>query len=340
MKYILRWLILITGLACSTQQAFSQDCKNALYDAGRLFEAGRMRDCIARLDSCVHELREENELVEAYHLIALSYHVLNEDEKANLYVRKLLVLKPDYQKYPNIDPMDFRKRVNRFKVSPKIYLGLYSGINITSVALIKSYSLFASKQRYQPQMGYGAGFTDDMRIRPLLGITSQLMLSTIFVDHIIENAGGLEQHYSEQQNYYMISASLIKYFTVTRMLTVHAGMGAGAGILGNDNVSLEAIDTKSGNIQQSTKDALTERNGFQPFLLCRIGISYPAGPAVLCLDAAYEHYMRNTVKSSQRMNDIDFIFNNEYINDDIRYRNILISLALKFPVKWSIRLEN
>ena len=315
------------------------DCKNAIYEADKLFEAGQIKECIDRLEPCTANIKDKEELAESYHLLAQAYQNLNNTDKANYYIKKMLQLKPDYQKYPNIDALDFSRLVNQYRVSPRLYLGLKFGFNINSVALKKSYSVYSSSQSYNPAAGYQFGLTADYRIFPDVSINTDLFLCGLKINHLIDSAGGARQNYNEQENYGMFNITAQKHIAVKKIIQVYAGIGFGIGYMYEANVNLRSTTLETQSFSQVSKNPIAERNKFQPCMIGIGGIGFPLSKGILNLDANYSYFLKNTVNASKRMSDLNFIFNNQYVNDDISLRLILINVSYKFPLLWSIELK-
>ncbi|MFM9944629.1 MAG: outer membrane beta-barrel protein [Bacteroidia bacterium] len=327
-------------LTCSTISTFAQtDCKNSLYEANKLFEAGQLTECVTLLEPCTKEKKDKEELMESYHLLAQAYQNLGNMDKANFYVKKMLSVKHDYQKYPNIDPMDFRKLVNQYTVSPKFYLGLKFGVNRNSVALKKSYSAYSSTQSYNPSTGFQVGFTGDYRIKPTIGINADLFFSGLKINHVLDNAGGWQQNYNEQQNYIMLNLSGQKQFNITKKLGVYAGAGFGFGYLNSANVFLESTNNETKSLQQATQNPIDSRNKFQTSANGIIGLSMPVAQGMVSLETNFSYFFGTTVNPDKRMDDLNFIFNNQYVNDDVSLRLMMVNLSYKFPLIWGINIK-
>jgi hypothetical protein len=337
MKFWGRYIFML--LAAPMLSLAQSDCRNTLYDAGKLFEAGRFQDCISTLETCYKGMHNKEERFQAYRLLAQSYLNLNNKDEANLFVMKMLKLKPDYQVFPNIDPIDFSRLVNRYKVQPGIYLGLKTGLNITTESLKKSYSLFVADQYYSPARGYNIGFEISQVMSRRLMLSYELSSSRFSISHTIPDAGNYMQLYSEEENFTDLHINgIFKLLTVAK-LSFNLGLGGGAGYLYSSNINLTLKNLTSGEISQHTKDALPERNRLQPFLSANASLQYALNRGVLTLAGGYSYYFMNTVKSSERMRDADFIFNYHYVNDDIALRVTSFNIGYKIPVHWNISLK-
>jgi len=314
-------------------------CKDALYDANKLFESGNIKECIERLEPCLQNKKGKEEKIESYHLLAQAYQNLNDLTNTQKYVRKMLRLKPDYQKFPNIDPLDFSRLVNQYKVTPKFYLGAKAGVNRNSVELKKSYAAYSSTQSYNPQTGFQIGATGDYRFSKGLSLNLDLLYSGLGINHIVDNAGGWKQDYTEQQNYFITNLLVSKYFKSIKDIQIYTGAGLSAAYLLNSNVFLESTNLETGSIQQSTQDPVANRNRLQTAGNLHLGIAYPLFQGIIGLETNVFYFFGETVNPDKRMDDLNFIFNNQYVNDDVSLRLMTINITYKVPLVYRIELK-
>lgn len=342
MKLFLRIIIFVLILVTGNNSIAQSDCKNSLSDADKLFEEGQVQDCINLLKYCLaNDHKKHDELLDSYHLLAIAYQSISELDSTAIYIKKMLNLKPDYQKYPNIDPIDFSRMVNEYTVTPKLFLGLKFGINTNSVKLKKSYSAYESPQRYEPTRGWQIGFSSNYVPKPLYSLNADLFASGIAINHIIDNAGGWKQNYREQQNYIILNGSVQKHYKVRNNLLLSAAAGIGLGYLYFSNVFIELTNPITEAKRQGTQNPneFDSRIRWQPNLNFRLGISKPLSRGILSFETNFSYYLRTTVKPENRMANADFTFNYQYINDDIRLMPMMLNLSYKSPLFWRISLK-
>ena len=331
---------LLVILFFQTLTSSSQDkCKDALYEANKLFESGNIKECVERLEPCLQHKKGKEEAIETYHLLAQAHQNLNDLTSAQKYIRKMLLLKPDYQKFPNIDPLDFSRLINQYSVKPKLYLGAKAGINRNSVDLKKSYSAYSSTQSYNPLTGFQIGATADYRFAKGLSLNLDLQYSGLGINHIIDNAGGWKQEYTEQQNYFLTNLLLSKYLKPLKGIQFYAGTGICAAYLLNTNVFLESTNLETGSTQQATQDPIDFRNRLQTAGNVHLGFTYPFFQGIIGIETNYLHFFGVTVNEDKRMDDLNFIFNNQYVNDDVSLRLMTINITYKLPVVYRIELK-
>lgn len=332
-----RWKICAVMMILTSSKVFGQtDCANVLYDANKLYQKGQFSACISSLQNCKDQLKKKSEKFEASHLLALSYLALSQTEQAKLNIVELLRNNPEYQKFPNVDPLEFSRLLNSYRVEPRWYFGLNSGINRSSVVLDKSYSTYSSTQRYLPSTGYQLGISSDYRILRKLSLNADWMFSGLDIIHEIDNAGGWKQRYKENQQYTGVMAGLNYHLMKDLKFGGHLGGGFMMNYLYETTVFLESerIETKAR--LQSTQNPISMRNKWQPGVFVETGIEFWVLKGFLTLDCQYQHAFRNTVNPEERMKDMEFIYINHYVNDDVSIRQLNLLVGFKFPLTWRI----
>ena len=315
------------------------ECKNALYHADKLYQKGQMQEAINLLEPCSKKYKDKEQRFEAFRLLGLLHQFMNNEEKTKYYIKEMLLLHPDYQKYPNIDPLEFTKLVNKFEVRPLLNAGFTTGYNRTGIQLIKSNSTYISPQIYFPTTGYQFGGFAEYMFKPFLSFRFDAMMNGVFVKHQVDSAGGWKQNYEETQQYFLFNLSTDYHQKIYKNLSAYCGIGYGVNSLLNSKVYFESENIETHSVQLATKDAVAERIKSQPFASFKIGLQYPVGKGFFSIDASYLYFMKNTVDANKRMNDLNFIMNNQYINDDISLRMMMINFSYKMPLMWSIKYK-
>jgi hypothetical protein len=70
-----------------------------------------------------------------------------------------------------------------------------------------------------------------------------------------------------------------------------------------------------------------------------LGLATPLAEGTLSLETNLAYFFSNTVNSKLRMSDLNFIFNNQYVNDDVSLRTMMLNISYKSPIVWQVRLK-
>lgn len=334
-----RLVYILAGLLLCFPLWAQKKCKGALNRSEKLYQEGKFQDAVKTLEPCLSTLKTDEEKFEAFRLLGICYQFLNKKDKAIPYVYKMIQLKPDYHKYPNIDPVEFTQLVNKFHVNRKLYGGIKAGFNLTGVRFLENYAAYASKQEYHPTVGYQLGGILEYYYKPVLSFNADISINQFYIDHQVLDAGGNNQYYTESQQYFTFSAGATYYRQVFNEFRLFAGVSPGFSYLLSGIVNFETENIYRSEVSLTTKETTNERNRFQPFGDLKMGVAYPIGKGFIQCDFTYRYYSRNNVDEAARMADMNFIHNNQYVNNDISLQSLMVNLTYKLPLLWSIDYE-
>lgn len=174
-----KWLHIGPGLfflLFIQQVILAQDINSMEYylSARRFYEEGRLDTTISLLSACIHnrgftrQLSKADQL-EVYRLMAQSFYLDYQPEKAKFYVKKVLQLNPEYHmNFRDDDISEFRAEVSNQDVLPVYQIVAYGGYGLSSIATIGANQYMFettgdtpdlySKKDYRGKGGFHIGF--------------------------------------------------------------------------------------------------------------------------------------------------------------------------------------
>ena len=313
-----------------------QECRDVLMKANTLYESGKVDECISTLEPCVKTLETKEESFEGYKLLAIASHGLGYMDNANYYIREMLSFQPDYQKYPNGDPSAFTKEVAKYQVRPKLSLGLKVGSSLNSSRLVQSYSALNELQRYKNTIGYQFGVCGSYLLPSDLSLRCSILIGGTGVEHEIESEGIWSKNYTENIQFFTVNIGVKKDFGINKKVDVFGGLDAGLMLLNSSFVTVTSLVNSPESFKVDTKNAIDERNKLQPHLGLVAGLSYELERGKFDVEIGYNLFFTNTVIGSERMSDIDFIFDSQYINDDLKLGLYTLNLVYTLPLNYRI----
>ena len=318
---------------------FSQiDAKDLLFRSNKLYNQGKIEEVIKLLEPVVHgKLLNREQTFDAYRILALSFMYSLNAEKTDYFMKEMLKLRVDYQKYPNIDPTEFTKLINKYVVRPQIYAGISFGGSSYLPKLIKSYAVYKSDQSYERTAGYQYGGYLEYCLNSNMSLSTDVLVNGSSIDHIVNDANGWKQEYREIQKSTMITLFGTGYRKLDRLTNLNIGLGLGMNILTKAKANLIATSGQTDLVLQSTTNTISERNKISPVGLVRLGVDFQTNRGKIGFDLTYVDYFNTTVNSEKRYNNADFIFTNQYVSDDIKLRGMMFNLSYKVPVKWVVK---
>ena len=318
---------------------FSQiDAKDLLFRSNKLYNQGKIEEVIKLLEPVVHgKLLNREQTFDAYRILALSFMYSLNAEKTDYFMKEMLKLRVDYQKYPNIDPTEFTKLINKYVVRPQIYAGISFGGSSYLPTLMKSYSVYSSDQSYERTNGYQYGGFFEYRLKSNVSVGSDLLINGSAIEHKINDANGWYQQYKEIRKSALVTVVGTKYRKLNEVVNVYCGLGLGMNVLTSSKGNIILTSNQTDLVLQSTTNTISERNKISPVGLVRLGVDFQTNRGKIGFDLTYVDYFNTTVNSEKRYNNADFIFTNQYVSDDIKLRGMMFNLSYKVPVKWVVK---
>ncbi|MFT5513014.1 MAG: hypothetical protein ACI8SE_001414 [Bacteroidia bacterium] len=190
-------ILIIIGCFVQTIQA-QTPCYNALLEANKMHDGGLIQDAINLIKPCyVNKNLDNNERLEAARLLAICYIDIRNMEAAELYVRDMLDIEPDYQKLPNIDPKDLVLLLDKYEVVDVLNVGLRAGVNLNTVDVLKNYSLDDTPSTYYSRVGLKVGLILNYKLNRISSVVLAPQVSTINYQRDMANVAGSKKSYTE-----------------------------------------------------------------------------------------------------------------------------------------------
>lgn len=125
--------ILVYGIT----SGYAQTCEESLRRGQIAYDQGRLSEIPDILASCLAEGFTNEEKIQAYRLLTLTYLLVNENDKADESTYELLRLNPSYTPDEN-DPAKYRKLFATYRTDPILAYGLTTGLNISQMEIQQS----------------------------------------------------------------------------------------------------------------------------------------------------------------------------------------------------------
>jgi len=334
MKNLSLLIFLLFGQIAYTQNATT--CANALYEANRLYETGKITAAIALLQPCAKDGGfNTTESTEAYRLLVLCYLNNGNEPEAEVYMIKMLKSKPNYKDFPNIDPVNFRQMLNKFEVRNKMELGLIAGASVNQIRVIKNYSTTYSASIYIPVLGYQMGGLLEYRFKKKTSLVIEPQFYTFNYKREMENVGGWKQAYKENMLCIGIPVSYRYYYSIkTFKLLLECGLQETILINSYGNILSTNLSDKS-SIQSSTKTTPYRSSAWLSGK-AQIGFSKKVGAGYFSFRAAYNYTFSNIMISTKRYDNIPFLLSTQYIDPDFSPVYSAFTFGYQFPIQYSV----
>jgi hypothetical protein len=154
-------LLLIAMALIGHYSARSQStCAQTLRLAQSIYDQGRLQELPQLLEGCLKSGFTQTEEVSAYKLLCLSYIYLEEPEKADEIMLKLLQTDHAFEINESVDASEFIALYRTFRTTSVFSYGFKIGANASTPSVVENYYVGSSaggKGTYAPLPGFQAG---------------------------------------------------------------------------------------------------------------------------------------------------------------------------------------
>ena len=316
-------------------------CANTLYEANKSYEAGDFAKSVTQLLPCLKSGFHKDQRVEGYRLLALDYIYLNQPQQADTAVKNLLNNDNNYKLFPLYlnDPAGLTKIINTYDVTPLFTIEVpLIGINFANVNLTSNKAVTNSSASYQPLTGIHFGLEGDYDIWKDLHISAGIMWMGISYEHDFDSVAGWKQKYTENLNYVHVPVSARYYFMKPDApLRPYVEAGASFDFLASASANIVNTDNTTGNTNSTSLNPISRRNSENTSILYGVGFNYRAAIGWFTFNARYMLGLSPIVNPNNRYNNIDFIFNYQYVDDDFKLNNWQFTVGYVFPVLFKVQ---
>lgn len=317
--------------------------------ANDAYEKGHLTDVRSILyEECIQNLPDIRDKQEAYYLLAVASLYLKDLDSARNTMLTILNDNPEYV-CKRRTPIGFQKFYETFRTKPIMIWGGKVGINSSRIKSIKSYTLddlsVGQEGTYKSAFGFQISGT---LILPLwkridaigeLGFkrygyqfkNKQFNYSEIRLE---ETQNWIElplmlrfnfaNHYSflEERNFLnRLNPYILAGFSTTYLI------GSKAAAFRSDNVNNEkGFETN----KQINLNNMRQKIGF--YGIAGAGVEYKKGRWIWSLECRYHYGFTDVVKAKNRFINSDLLFSYGYVDSDIKFRNLSISVGLAYPI--------
>lgn len=348
----MRKTILLLILAVFSLQLLAQEeCAFVLQEAQELFDAGLIETIPDDLSACIETGFTNEEQLQAFKLIILSYLFDDDIEKADEFMLKFLTEYPAYESVAT-DPREFVVLMESYNTDPVLMLGGGIGGNLTHAipTLLAGINDFVDHDGdFVPGgLGFNASFTVERRLIPQLVLSAELSFFNNRYDYYLDNDDEIIipsaeitdfsiVEYYETQNLLKLPISIYYEFTSTSFKP-YVRLGVSPGIL--LTASGESIrkyahtgDIRFDDIEVANVSLMEGRRFFNMWAFMGIGFNYKVGPGNFFLDARYYANLFNQVKPGTN----SFLFpklswSQYYVGDHFLLNNYGITAGYMFPI--------
>jgi hypothetical protein len=311
------------------------------------------------------EFKKVNKEIRAniYQRVALAYTELDQPEKGDIFIRRLLVLRR--REGTGEYWLSIRNSAkDKYYVAPRLLVGVKSGMNFTIAAPLTSYSIFEpayatgenhNEKKYDfhfnhsrgAQLGiiieYALSKRISIYLQPTFNTLKFQYIESLHSQHIVQssetNINAINMDATSRQTLYYIEMPLfLKYRLGRAKLTPYVQIGAFLSTRTSARKTIAAKITEVIGQYTGSGTNLVEEISIKNHInrstrgFCLgAGFDYDAGNLRLGIEINYKHILGNIVNKFNRY-DKDIALGYYDMLDDIALRNFELSLKVLLPI--------
>lgn len=316
-------------LAFSTEiKAQEEDCSFTLTKAQKLFDAGTIEQIPKMLQPCIDQGFSEEDKLQAYKLIILSYLFDNNMKEAENAMLNFLNKYPEYEILP-ADPAEFIQLFNTYNTIPVASFGAVAGTNFSNIRAINLYGTDNTKGTYSST---GFSFQAGLAYRRYLTPKFDLSIEGIYLQTSYQYANpnldaGKQLTFTETQSRIEIPLTTIYTPVKWGKFSPYVRAGFNTTYLLTDAATLLNTDTYTSKPTTNTGSMSDKRIPLQFWGILGGGIGFNFTKSCVMLDIRYNRGFNMQNNNHYIKADLDQQNVSGYSENDFKMSDFFISLS-------------
>ena len=329
---------IFVSLVCITRLAAQSDCELTLLRAQEEFDAGRFYSVPEILKSCLEKNQNRDWEQRAHLLLAETYLLLEESDKADESYLNVLQADPEFATDESRDPIDLVYLSKKFTATPIISFYGKVGINTSFINVLHDVRISPQgdvKEQYSARAGWQGGvgaqyhYTDHLNFG---GEVNYIFSSYRHRSRGVFQDGNYNIDFTEKQTWFNIPL-LARYTWPVSTLEPYVYGGAFVNIL----LASTADIVINSNIESPVINTIEMRNRINHGLLLGGGFRYKWKLRYLFGEVRYNLGLSNLANPQHRYNEINQSW--PYVDDDFRLNNLSVNIGYLHPIYKARKLK-
>lgn len=338
MKHFLPAFGLLLFMVCNSAATYGQTaCALTLRTARATYDDGRLQEIPELLSPCLKSGFTQQESVEAYKLLVLSYIYLEEPSKANDAMLSLLRTDPYFEINASADAAEFIALYRTFRTWPVYRVGAKAGVNGT-MPHVTSYvnAVEGAKVSYTPVINFMSGLAFEIPLTEKLTLNPELyfQIRSFYYDSDLDLSGDLENSSEgkESQTSLTLPVSL-QYQIAKTKLNPYVSLGLSVDYLLKSNITISRLRVNANSIQERTFDVTESRNRININAIASAGIKTRLGGGFVVAELRLVYGLSGINETSSAFTMDDYLlFDNGYADNSMNLNSLSLSVGYIYNV--------
>ena len=333
MRKFLLLLSVCCFLACTVRA--QSTCTQTLRTARATYDQGRLHELPSILEGCIRNGFTEQEKVEAYKLLTLTYIYLEEPTKADEAMLNLLRTDHYFEINPSVDPAEFIALYKTFRTKPVYKIGGKIGANASSPNVEEAVEANSGTSKYGYKIGVQFHVDVELPIKgnwvlnPELGIAQRTFSYTNKVNF---TDTAFTTKASEKQTWVSLPIS-IQYQIPNLKFHPFVAIGVEGDYL--LNAAFTGSRTRKGYqfIEEKSFDLKPQRQKFNLGLLASAGAHFKLGGGFLIAEVRFLYGLKAVNSKSSAFNtDSNLAFQYGYADSIFKINSLSVTAGYVYNI--------
>jgi hypothetical protein len=326
-------LCFLVATFCHQISARAQStCAQTLRLAQSVYEQGRLQELPNLLEGCLRNGFSDQEKVNAYKLLTLTYIYLEEPAKADENMLLLLQTNNEFKPNDAVDPAEFVAIYNTFRTWPIYRLGLKAGTIAAQPSVISSDYVNSGSSTYKYAFGFTLAVAGEIPLKgifrkfylnPELSFQSRNFTSTNSKGDTVRTTTS-----TETQNWISVPISLQHdVFSKGDNFKIFAAGGLAPEYLISAKKKLLSERTGFSPVEERELSLNEVRNPFNIGLLASAGIKKKISKGYLIVELRYQYSLLPALKSEDVYGQLTSIIDYKTVDGVYRVNTLSVSVG-------------
>lgn len=328
-----KFLPLAVFLVCGYYSSLGQSCPQTLRLARSTYEQGRLHELPTLLEKCLSTNGfTQAEKVDAYRLLTLAYIYLEEPDKADEYMLKLIQT-DHYFKPTLVEPAEFIALYKTFRTTPIFRVGGRVGAIATQPNVANAQSASPGSAAYNKSISYVFGASFEIPWKKRFTLNPELMYSAPAFDYSNTNpvaAGNFNTDVSISMTYLSLPL-LVQYSLIPAekepVLNPYVSAGVSPEYLLSASITPSRKLAGNQPVETKTYAALSEFEKFNLSLVAAGGIKYRFAGGFVTAELRYKYGVTNVNNPSGSFNVTEIAWNYHHVDGIFKLNALQFSVG-------------
>lgn len=311
--------------------AQTTSCAQTLRLARATYEQGRLHEIPVLLEGCLRSGFTVQEQVEALKLLTLTYIYLEEPEKADDHMLRLLQTDHYFEINEAIDPAEFVALYRTFRTDPIYRIGIKAGAVAAQPNVVSSDFANEGTGTYKYGISFIAGISVEIPFKKRFTLNPELYLQQkVFTNtNSVTTAGGDFVLTAKQTLTYISLPLGIQYRLLEKdtKLNPYALGGVSIDYLANGSLSAERKRTGFAPIEKKTFSISSDREKLNVSLLAGAGIKYRMAGGYGIAEVRYNYGLFNVNTKSSTYSNQELAFNYQAVDGIFKINSLSFTIG-------------